>query len=834
MRFVVSYLRAHGVKSYACVNVLVFQEEISRVEECLVTLRDSGVDAIIVQDFGVMKLAREVVPELEVHASTQCSVSSAQGSRHVQSLGATRVVLGRELSLREIGKVARDLESGGDHPIELEVFCHGALCVSYSGQCFSSEAWGGRSANRGQCAQACRMPYGLLVDGKLKDLQDFSYLLSPQDLSALALVPQLMDAGVSCLKIEGRLKGPEYVAITTRMYREAVDKAWEQRHGAASEHSAPSADDEMRERRRMLGQIFARAQDEDNDGLSDGFLVPDHQKVVIGRSPRHRGVYLGIVESINRRRRTVTIRTPGPGKRVVDLKENDGLVFDNGRPELEEAGGTVVQAVQRQKYLVEVGFRQINLSCVNVGDRAFRNKDPGLEKEIRSMESMKLEERKNGMRRPVAVEVSGKLGEPFRVTIRDDERGGSVVEATSHARLEEARKQALTEESVARAVGQLGGTPFRVQSFEFNVDENLFLPMNEIKEARRKAITEMMEKPSEPPGSLAVVPSTAVSSSPRDREVVEAIESEVSPRLTVLCRNPDQVSAELLSLDFVDEICLDFLSLEGLKESVRRVQGAGKRAIVALPRVLKPSEENMVASLSKLSDTLLVRNTAQLEQLQHQKSKRLYGDFSLNIANSHAAEAMTQAYGNLARFAPTHDLNADQIVRLAKGFRSSTDMEVILHHHLPIFHTEHCVFCRFLSQGSSKKDCGQPCEEHSVHLRDHLGKDHLLLADQGCRNTLFNAQAQSGARFLHDKFLVAGIRHYRIEFADEPASAVATVVKAYQELLLGHMDAADLEEQVLMKILDSNGVPQGFTTGSLEVTKERSKSVMKKTAHSLR
>ena len=176
-------------------------------------LAESGADAIIVQDGGAAQLARRVCPDLPIHSSTQMSVTSAQGAELARRFGTTRVVLGRKLSLQDIGRIAAATD------IELETFVHGALCVSYSGQCFSSKAWGGRSANRGQCAQACRFPYDLLVDGLQRDLGDARYLLSPGDLYAVHQVSELTRLGVSCLKIEGRYKDAEYVALTTTSSR---------------------------------------------------------------------------------------------------------------------------------------------------------------------------------------------------------------------------------------------------------------------------------------------------------------------------------------------------------------------------------------------------------------------------------------------------------------------------------------------------------------------------------------------------------------------------------------------------------------------------------------
>ena len=828
---VVDFLKAYGVKGFACVNVLVFENELDRVADCLRELERAGVDAVIVQDFGVMRLAREVAPGLKVHASTQSSVCSAPGARHARSLGAERVVLGRELSLGEIARVSRELD---DAP-ELEVFVHGALCVSYSGQCFSSEAWGGRSANRGQCAQACRLEYGMIVDGRLKSLSDLTYLLSPQDLAALDLVPDLMDAGVTSLKIEGRLKGPEYVAATTRAYREAVDAAWEGREAAWDE-----------ERRSSLAQLFARGQDSTFDGLSQGFLVPDHQKVVIGRSPRHRGVYIGVVASVNRSRGTVCIEMADhPSRR--ELKPSDGLVFDKGRARQEEAGGTIVQVIRRREGLVEVGFRRraVDLGSVEEGDLVWRNKDPALEREIRKTVASGLDSRKDGRRVPVDVEVSGREGEPLEIRIAAQ---GQSASAKTELTLEAARNQGLTADSVARAIGELGGTGWRRQSLSFLCEPNLFIPQGEIKKARREAVRRLEEACSAAPDRASDAGGAQVTGSilnVGDRIGVPPPAASIggagdpgsawvaNPNMVVLCRSPNQVDP-LLDLDHVREIILDFLSMDGLKESVARVAEAGKTVVVALPRIQKPGEENLLKSMAKLSDHLLVRSTAQLETLSEvAPGKTLYGDFSLNVANSLTASDLLLRYPSLARITPTHDLNARQITEMTEKLEGAHGkVEVILHHHLPIFHTEHCVFCRFLSDGSSKADCGQPCEQHSVHLRDSLGAEHLVLADQGCRNTVFNAAAQSGAAFLGG-FLRSGIGTYRIELADEREREVAGIVESYHDLLCGRMSAEDLLD-FLEKVPDSNGRAQGVTAGSLEVKKDRSKASMKKTAHQSR
>jgi putative protease len=217
---VMALLHRRGVRGYLTLNTLIFPHELADVEATVRDLAAAGVDAVIIQDLGLARLIRAITPDLEVHASTQMSITSEEGARLAAELGCSRVILARELSLDEIAQIR------GQTDMPLEVFVHGALCVAYSGQCLTSEALGGRSANRGECAQACRMPYQIVCDGRDVDLGQTQYLLSPQDLAAYDLVPRLIELGVASLKIEGRLKSPEYVANITRHYRQAIDAAW--------------------------------------------------------------------------------------------------------------------------------------------------------------------------------------------------------------------------------------------------------------------------------------------------------------------------------------------------------------------------------------------------------------------------------------------------------------------------------------------------------------------------------------------------------------------------------------------------------------------------------
>ncbi|MFN5927323.1 MAG: peptidase U32 family protein, partial [Roseiflexaceae bacterium] len=259
---VMQTMHRRGVRGYLTFNTLIFGHELAEASRAIDAIATAGVDAVIVQDIGMAKLAKQIAPTLEVHGSTQMSITSAAGVEFARQLGINRVVLARELSLTEIRAIRAQTD------VELEMFVHGALCVSYSGQCFSSEAWGGRSANRGQCAQACRLPYDLMVDGEHRPLADTRYLLSPGDLMALDMVPEIVAIGVSSLKIEGRYKDADYVALTTRAYRRAVDAA------VSAQPSPITETDKL-----QLEQVYSR-------GLAPSFVSgTDHQQVVRGRAP---------------------------------------------------------------------------------------------------------------------------------------------------------------------------------------------------------------------------------------------------------------------------------------------------------------------------------------------------------------------------------------------------------------------------------------------------------------------------------------------------------------------------------------------------------------------
>jgi putative protease len=783
---VVATLHRRGVRGYLTFNTLVFDHELQEAARSLAEIAATGIDAIIVQDVGIAQLARRIAPDLEVHGSTQMSITSAEGVRLAQQFGVSRVVLARELSLAEVRAIRQATDC------ELEMFVHGALCVSYSGQCFSSEAWGGRSANRGQCAQACRLPYELIVDGQMQPLADARYLLSPGDLYALHQVPEIMGIGVSALKIEGRYKDVDYVALTTAAYRKAVDEAY-----AGLPISAGSADDIV------LEQVFSR-------GLGPYFVGgTNHQEVVKGRTPRHRGVQIGRVVRVLHDR---VLIAPALAHAVAPLKPGDGVVFDAAdwrSPQEHEEGGRVYAVMPAGGGQLEVAFGNgaINFARIRTGDLVWRSHDPALDKLVRTYTEAPAPLHKQG----VNVHAVARAGEPLRLawSLVAQPEVRAVVESPEP--LVPAANRGLDAGSLRDQLGRLGNTAYVLDQVELEVMGTPFVPASLLNHLRRQAVDLLVEQQTQRPPVTVHDPEAVLQVAVRSALSASAGgdgEANVA-ELHLLVRTSEQLDAALAAAGEIPlgSITLDYLDLYGLRPAVERVHAAGIAARVASPRVLKPDEQRIVNFLRRLDCAVLVRSGGLLEAFQTGDCPPLIGDFCLNAANVLTADSYLRL--GLARLTPTHDLNAAQVAELAKAV-GPDKIEVIAYQHLPVFHTEHCVFCRFLSTGTSYKDCGHPCESHRVALRDDHGRVHPVMADVGCRNTVFGAQAQEASRHL-DLWRAAGIRHYRLEFVHEGAPEVRAVAEAFGAALRGRLAPAELSRR-LQRI-----APQGTTEGSLFV-----------------
>ena len=477
---VMDWLHRRGVKGFLTVNVLIFPSELEQAADLLLAAQAAQVDALIVQDVGLAWLAGQLTPELAIHGSTQMSITSAAGVAMAAELGCTRVVLARELSLRDLRRIQEQLQHRG-LTMPLEVFVHGALCVAYSGQCLTSEALGQRSANRGECAQACRLPYQLIVDGEERDLGEQRYLMSPQDLAAWDLLPQLAEVGIASLKIEGRLKESTYVAAVTDAYRRGLDQL---------QLGETSADADAL--RRQLELSFSR-------GLSHGWLDGvNHRKLVHGRWSKKRGPWLGRLESLESGGRLIlrSQQTLKPGDGVVlEIPSSDPLL-----PPV-EIGGRLMQVdrLPRGRVALTLGPGRVDLRGLQPGSPCWLTSDPQLESRLQRLAQQEVAEQ----RRPLSLKVSGRAGEPLLLDVL-----GGTARVSSEQPLEPARGGGLEPERLRQQLGRLGGTPWELDRLEVALEGELFLPVAQLNQLRRQLVDQLAEGLATEPAAPAPVSSS--------------------------------------------------------------------------------------------------------------------------------------------------------------------------------------------------------------------------------------------------------------------------------------------------------------------------------------
>ncbi len=823
----VAMVHAAGARVYLTLNTLVFEPELVHVENVIRGAATSGVDAFLVQDPAVALLAQRIAPEIEIHASTQMTISSAEACLFAADLGATRVVLPRELSVREIAAFVAGTE------LETEVFVHGALCVSWSGQCLTSAAWGGRSANRGQCAQSCRMPYDLLLDGEARDLGDVRYLLSPKDLAGVRAIPELVALGVHGLKIEGRQKGPQYVATSVSAYRRWVDAV------VAGDANTPRAQKQLQDDLLAMTLAFSR-------GFGDGFLAgSDHQTLVEGRFPKHRGAYLGRVTKVaayevhvardpagrpwtgarvlgepdGGPRGEVTAPLPALGGSVqgasgaavpdVSVRPGMGIVFDAGEPEdAHEPGGRVFQVREEGRHLV-LGFGSPgpDLRRVQAGQRVWVTSDPAI---VRGTERL-LARQPPLARTQVFLSVEGALGVPLRIRARTPTHT-ATIETTSPAR--SAAGLGLNAQVLHAKLGAFGDTPFELAELDLSrLAPGLQVPVSELKAARRALVAQLVAGDAPRAQSVTARPkrsedSPARITAPRPHFALPALAPpDLEPFVLPLCRGMQQLEAVIDA--GLPEVELDWMEFVGLAQAVDRARTAGLKVTLATLRVQKPGEEAFDSRLARLEPNgVLVRHWGGMVAFARLRAERpdplarlrIHGDFSLNVTNSVTA-AHLFGWG-LDTQTAAHDLDESQLFALLAHVPAER-FTVVVHHRIATFHTEHCVYSHLLSNGRDHRTCGRPCEQHEVGLRDHLQQVHPVIVDAGCRNTVFNSKLQSTAKLV-PRLLRAGVRRYRVEFVRESRDEAATVLAAYAALLAGRMRPEALLHE--LGVADQQGV----------------------------
>ena len=750
LREAIHFAHLRKVAIHVTVNTIVADEEMGPLRDYLRFLYEAGADAVLVQDLGVARVAHETVPDLPLHASTQMSVSSLEGVRALAELGFTRVVLARELSLKEIRHICAHA------PVEIETFMHGALCVCYSGQCLMSSMIGGRSGNRGRCAQPCRLPY-TLVDEKGQDVlgdKAGSYLLSPRDLSTIDVIPDLIEAGVSSLKIEGRMKRPEYVATVVRTYREAIDTYYAGKGYAVTQ-----------EERDDLAQIF-------NRDFTTAYLEGRPGKAMMSdRRPNNRGLLIGRVTAYDWDTRIVTVKLSGRlglgdqvdfwvkvGGRVTatisSLRDAEGREVEEG-----QAGDTVSFAIP---------------SAVRDHDRVFKVYDARLMERAKETYASGAPVR----RIPVAIAVRAAVGEPLTVTIADGE--GHRAEGKTDFIGEPARKRPLSEETIRKQVSRLGTSVYEMQSLNCEIAGEVMVPMSEINEARRKAVEaldalrlrEIEVRPARPEPKFT---DRIARPTPKKAHFLVAVDT-LGKAEAALAAGADGILFGGESYEH------RVIAPEEYERAWQMAREAGARIDFNTPRIVHDGQQKHVERLLDAfaafpPDAVHVHNIAMLALVRRLTDFAIHADYSL-ISYNKQTLAFLKAYGvSGATLSP--ELTAKEIRQLAK--ESPLPLTCIVHGRLELMVSNYCVTGSFLG-GCGEGPCTQPCTRGHFALKDRKDALFPLAMDQFCHMHVLNSKVLSMMPHAM-KFRAAGIETMQIEAKAMGEKEIAAIVKAYRKAM---------------------------------------------------
>jgi len=744
-----------SVLVYVTVNTLVDNSEIAAFANYLRHLYQIGVDAIIVQDVGAIKIAKQVIPDMHIHASTQMTVHNLEGVQLLTDLGFARVVLSRELSLTEIAHICQNTDT------EIEVFIHGALCISYSGQCLMSSMIGGRSGNRGRCAQPCRLPYTLVDEAGnnvIDEGEAGEYLLSPRDLNTLEIMPELIRAGVTSFKIEGRMKRPEYVAVAVDTYRRAIDAC------IADENNYVVAEKEQKDLAQIFNRDFTTAYLERNNG----------RNMMSDRRPNNRGVRIGRVSDYQYQERMATIKLDEP------LHINDIVEF------WVKVGGRVSTTITEmmvdgQSVTVALAGAEVTIGVqpVRMNDRVFKVFDAGLMERARSFFSEPTAVRR------VAVDITVKVseGRPLVINIQDAE--GFCGSAATTFLAERAIKRPLTIETIAKQIDRLGSTIFSLNHLECTIDGEVMVPVSEMNDARRRAVEELER------ARLAAYDRSPLPS--KRYKVGDFIAADkqkqplVVPELTVNVDNIDKLKVCIASgADIImfggESFKHQVITPDHYRQAVALVRESGKKIILNTPRIAKQWQINEVKTELNLfqelqPDGVSISNLGVLQVAKQLVNVPLHGDYPLNIYNDLAVQFFAEQGLTSVTLSP--ELNCSQITEM--NHDGKVALECLVHGYLTLMVSEYCMIGSYLG-GLHTGKCKQACLRGEYRLNDRKNEHFPVVTDQYCRMHILNGKELSMLPHV-PKFRTMGVDRIRIEGKKGTPEYLGKMTALYKEIL---------------------------------------------------
>ena len=748
LRQAVEYAHIRDCKVFVTVNTLIKQSEMEDFIDYIRYLYSISVDALILQDIGMAKKIKELFPDFELHASTQMAAHSLNDVLYLESIGFKRVVLARELNVDEIKKITDQCQA------DIEIFVHGALCVSYSGQCYMSSVLGTRSGNRGRCAQPCRQKYRLYnsQEDKYEDL-DGDYLLSPRDLNTIEDIGRIIETNVLSLKIEGRMKRPEYVATVVSSYRDAILNYIENGKSGISDKTLED-----------LYVIFNRK-------FTRGYLLGETGGDIMNSSkPNNRGLYIGKVQAYNARSKRLKIRLE------ASLKKGDGLSI---------GGGTVgriihgkdIRTIGHPGEIVEIDY----IGNIKPGSKVFKTSDGQL------LDRMKktYEPGQEYVKIPLFMELDLNVGQAPRLKLWDDR--GNIVTLEGDCLVEEAIKVAISQEKATKQLSKLGNTPYYLESINCNIEGNVSIPISSLNTLRRLAIEEISKQ--------RVVIKERFYDRPNKQVDVKQegplgrIENqEDKSRFNVSCQNLDQLRV-CLEYEIGD---IYYRDIESLGQAMDLCRQAGRDIYFYMPRIIRNDEERIYRALLNLDEeakkNLRGFRLSSYGQIGWVKDKfpdkiimiapwlNVINDLSLDYYISIGAK----------RVCMSQEVSLNQLRGMDKLYGQGCETEYVVYGSNEMMISEYCPM------GVLTKDCKKNkrdalCNKSIYYLESNEGHRYRLSQSLECRTTIYSAEIVNLVEDL-DSLSFLGIENNDIVFNFEDQEEVKSVLRAF---IQGHKEELD-------------------------------------------
>ncbi len=763
-----------GKHLYLTVNTLLKEKEHkNQLYSYLEKLYLQGLDAVIVQDMGVLHFVHEQFPELPIHASTQMTLTMAEGANLLKPYGVTRLVTSRELSLKEIRNIRENTD------LEIETFVHGALCYCYSGQCLMSSMIGGRSGNRGRCAQPCRMTYRFYQDdNKLFGGQE-RYLLSPKDINTLTMIPELVEAGIDSFKIEGRMKRPEYSAAVARLYRKYVDYYQEQGKTA---YETMIKSEIFREDMLQLQDVYNRG------GFSEGYAKTYHGKTMMSMDrPNHSGVCVGEIKEVQGSQVGILLKEKVNAQDILELRADQEAVYEFTVKDAHEPGQILRTNVGKRPMPTEAKktsqMKQIKASVPQVkkGLLVYRTKNNAL------LDELSREYIDKNTQRGMSGAFLARIGDRLALTLRCQGLEATVY----HEEVQPALKQPMAKEKLAAALEKTGGTMFYFEELNIDSDDNIFVPVAWLNEIRRAAISKLQEVITEHYRRDKVMKKVVEknkATSPTESWCATAknlVAKDMGFSVSLQTKAQFEAAVQRIEVTaiYADYDCFD---IDEIERFAKKAELEGKMFYLTLPHIcraniyrkLKQDLEQMIG-LEELTG-FVIKNLEEIALLQSLSMKEMAKKQIILNYNMYTYNKQAKVFwqeNHLEHFTAPIELNYQELKEL-----DISDSDIVVYGYLPLMVSAQCLFENTTACAKGKKDVVRSGKNNiQGRLVDRLDKSFYVKTNcTGCYNTIYNGQPLALYKQAED-IIKLNPKAVRVDFTNESSEEAVRILQLFSD-----------------------------------------------------